>query len=74
MGRTRGPAVRTSAGSCQPCSRNGQHPPPPLQERRPRFAFSRAAPEGVSVSADGLAVTSVGTHEWQGASALVELP
>ncbi len=41
--------------------------PLPQQERKPRFAFSLAAPVGVSVSADGLAVTHVGTQGWLGA-------
>ena len=36
--------------------------------RQPPFAFSRAVPEGVSVSADGLAVSHVGTGRgYQGA-------
>ena len=43
---------------------------PTLQEaraRQPPLAFSRAVPEGVSVSADGLAVSRVGSDGWRGA-------
>jgi hypothetical protein len=40
--------------------------------RQSPFAFCRAVPEGVSVSADGLAVYRVGTAGWQNDSALVE--
>ena len=35
--------------------------PRQARARQPPFAFSRAVPEGVSVSADGLAVSRVGT-------------
>ncbi len=35
--------------------------PRQARARQPPFAFSRAAPEGLSVSADGLAVSRVGT-------------
>ncbi len=47
--------------------------PLPLQEPRPRFAFNQAAQEGISVSADGLAVAQEGaqaSNVWR--SALVE--
>ena len=42
---------------------------PQARARQPPFAFSRAVPEGVSVSADGLAVSRVGTAGWCGAVA-----
>ena len=51
------------------------HAPPIRQTpstNKPPFAFRRAVPEGVSVSANGLAVSRMGTAGWANGASLVE--